>query len=202
MNYICYRSAHEELIFKRKVHMKITNIVRREFCIHLTGIPDGRAKNNFIKKATSYFSGNKDVMKIVNEDRYLWNGIEHDVKLRIVTPAELNYESGLYSWSVGDFAKSIGTSSCDSFVPIRIAMLFEELRKKLPEEYSKSCWAIHMSSLEARTSDMFVSGYGCPKGVFQIFPSLNGPGILSVEWVYGGRRAGVYKEQPLLLQCR
>lgn len=182
--------------------MKVTSIIRREFHIYFKGIPEGRAKNNFINKATSYFSENDSVTKIIKGERYLWNCIERDVKLRIVTPAELHYDQGVYSWGVGDVAKSIGASSCDSFVPIRIAMSFEELRSKLPEEYLNTIWAVHMSSLDAMTGDMFVSGYGCPRGVFEIHPRAKGKDILSVEWVYGGRRAGVNKEQPLLLQCR
>ena len=141
-------------------------------------------------------------MRIIKDDRYLCNGIEQPVTVRIVAPSELGYESDVYPWVADDIAKKNGLERCADFVPVRLALGFKDIRSKLFPEHIKSSWCVHMSTIEAMTGDMFVCGGGCPKGLFEINPYLKGHDILSVRWVYGGRLSGIDRDKPILFQCQ
>jgi len=182
--------------------MKITEITRKEFRIELKPISGNKAREAFLKEIRAYFAKNKDVMRIIKDDRYLCNGIEQPVTVRIVAPSELGYEFDINPWVADDIAKKNGLERCASFIPVRIALGFEDIRAKLPPEYTKSSWWVHMYTIEAQTGDMFISGMGTPDGLFEINPYVKSHHVLSVRWVYGGRRSGIGMDQPILFQCR
>lgn len=182
--------------------MKIIEITRKEFRIELAPISGNKARASFLKKIRTYFSGNKDVTRIIEDDRYLCNGIEHKIAVRIGTPSEFGYSVCFYPGVLNNIARKNGLSYCADFVPVRLALDFEAVRTRLPSEYSKTSWCVHMSSIEAMTGDMFIIGAGAPNGVFEICPYLSGGSVLSVRWIYGGQYPMVDKDQPILFQCQ
>lgn len=186
---------------KGSMQIVTREVTRREFTIEFPPISTKRKQMAFKDRIRREFEKNEGVLRILDGDQYIFNGLERPVIIRMATPKELGYEHNLNPWSVDDVAKKRGLVRCSSFVPLRIAIDFEGLRKRLPAEYLGCGWWIHMSTLEAMTGDMFVSGFGCPRGMFEIYPSYVGSHVLSVSWIYGGRREGVYTDQPIVFQC-
>ena len=181
--------------------MNIYEVLRRDIFITFDPILNARARNNLIKKIGVFFSDNSDVMRVIGMAQYhFWNGLEKSLKAQISTPSELGQPTGFYAAGAYDVVRCAGGQTCDCLIPVLIAMNFDEIGNKLPPEYLKCSWFVHMSLIEGMTGDMFVSGLGYPKAVFQINPSAAGKNVLSVEWIYSGRRGGISVNQPIIFQ--
>ena len=177
--------------------MKTCIISRREVRIEIPAFKGTSSK--FLKKVEEKFAKNDGIMRAIRNS-YFCNTIGNQVTLRIATPDEFGYDMAIYSWTPNDIAKKNGLTICSDATPVRLAMNFEEVRAQIPSEYLNQTWWIHMSSIECQTGDKFISGMGCPSAVFEIAPHYGE--ILDVEWVYGGRRSGVEKDQPMLFECQ
>jgi len=129
---------------------------------------------------------------------YGWND---EKTVRLGTPTEFGYQSDVYPWAARKIAEENGLESCDSLVPVKIALQWETVKRQLPEQYTSVEWFVHMFKIDnCMTGEMFVPGMGTPNAFFTMNPLSHC--VLSVEWVYEGRRSGIAKDQPILFQCK
>lgn len=165
-------------------------------------VPPWKAGRTLLeKKIRDFFGENNDLDRVIRS-RYFFSSMDHGARLRLATPEELGCPHGVYPWNVSDVAKRNGLQhvGADSIV-VRLVMMLEELKPRLPSKYLDVSWWIHMSRIECMTGDKFISGLGCPCAVFNVYPRWNGAQMLSVEWVYQGGREGIEKGQPALFAC-